>query len=86
MTTHQYQSVKREGESGKIIKDIDTIAKRDKIEIKVEYTHAGLTVQGEPYRKKGCPPHAQGTYRPVTRRATAYTLPQTFQRQAYLQT
>ena len=39
-----------------IIRDLEEVAKAEKTEIKVEYTKAGLTVQGEPYRKRVSPP------------------------------
>ena len=39
-----------------IIKEIGEISRTEGTEIKVEYTSAGLTVQGEPYRKRVSPP------------------------------
>ena len=42
-----------------IVRDLDDIAKKEKTEINVEYTAAGLTVQGTPYRKQVVPPTAK---------------------------
>ena len=39
-----------------IIQQLDEVAKDQQVNINVEYTHAGLTVQGVPYRKQVVPP------------------------------
>ena len=51
MTTNERRKRERQ-----IISDLGELSKQEDIEIKVEYTKAGLTVQGQPYRKMILPP------------------------------
>ena len=53
------QTLEKRKRERHIIKELEDISRAEKVDIKVEYTKAGLTVQGVPYKKKVAPPTAK---------------------------